>query len=143
MNQSYGFEFDTTFGVKSFRKDTLLDTILQISMYSQDLGREDTSFIQRKELYNYERLADFRSVLKEEPIKRVQAIEYYKTYIPDSVNFFCPLTRDPFNISISEDGSTFTVSSPISTPIIKRHYLLFSFKAKHHGSIKGGKKSWE
>ena len=143
VNQSYGFEFDTTFGVKSFRKDTLLDTILQISMYSQDLGREDTSFIQKKELYNYESLTNFRSVLKEEPISRVQAIEYYKTYVPDSVNFFCPLTKEPFEIDITEDGSTFTVSSPIDTPIIKRHYLLFSFKAKNHGSIKGGRKSWE
>ena len=143
VNQSYGFEFDTTFGVKSFRKDTLLDTILQISMYSQDLGREDTSFIQKKELYNYESLADFRSILNEEPINRVQAIEYYKTYIPDSINFFCPLTREPFNININEDGSTFTVSSPIKSPIIKRHYLLFSFKAKNHGFIKDGRKSWE
>tara|TARA_B100000963_G_C22493212_1_gene610221 strand:+ start:66 stop:806 length:741 start_codon:yes stop_codon:yes gene_type:complete len=143
VNQSYGFEFDTTFGVKSFRKDTLLDTILQISIYSKDLNREDTSFIQRKELYNYESLADFRGILKEEPINRVQAIEYYKTYIPDSTNFFCPLTQEPYEINISEDGSTFTVSSPIDTPIIKKHYLFFSFKAKNHGSIKGGRKSWE
>ncbi len=143
VNQSYGFEFDTTFGVKSFRKDTLLDTILQISMYSKELGREDTSFIQKKELYNYESSEDFRSILKQEPINRVQAIEYYKTYIPDSINFFCPLTQEPFDIAISENGSTFTVSSPIKTPIIKRHYLLFSFKATNHGSIKGGRKSWE
>ena len=143
VNQSYGFEFDTTFGIKSFRKDTILDTILQISIYSQELGREDTSFIQKKELYNYESLTDFRSVLKEEPISRVQAIEYYKTYIPDSINFFCPLTSEPFDINISEDGSTLTVSSPIDNPIIKRHYLLFAFKANNHGSIKGGRKSWE
>tara|TARA_A100001011_G_C14100525_1_gene752602 strand:- start:63 stop:803 length:741 start_codon:yes stop_codon:yes gene_type:complete len=143
VDQSYGFEFDTTFGIKSFRKDTLLDTILQISMYSQELGREDTSFIQKKELYNYESLIDFRGILQEEPINRVQAIEYYKTYIPDSINNFCPLTSEPFDINISEDGSTFTVSSPIDIPIIKRHYLLFAFKAKNHGSIKGGRKSWE
>ena len=30
VNESYGFEYDTTFGIKSFRKDTILDTILQI-----------------------------------------------------------------------------------------------------------------
>ena len=50
VNESYGFEYDTTFGIKSFRKDTILDTIIQISIYSQDLGRNDTSFIQKKEL---------------------------------------------------------------------------------------------
>ena len=49
VNQSYGFEYDTTFGIKSFRKDTVLDTILQINMYSEELGRDDTSFIQKKE----------------------------------------------------------------------------------------------
>ena len=143
VNQSYGFEFDTTFGFKSFRKDTLLDTIVQISMYSKDLGREDTSFIRKKELYSYERLSDFNSIIKEEPIKRVQAVEYYKTYIPDSLNYYCPLTEEPYKIEISDDGSTLTISSPISAPIIKRHYLLFAFKATNHGLIKGGRKSWD
>ncbi|MFL3007114.1 MAG: hypothetical protein ACJZ10_03860 [Candidatus Neomarinimicrobiota bacterium] len=143
VNQSYGFEYDTTFGIKSFRKDTLLDTILQISVFSEELGRDDTSFIQKKELYNYQSSSDFRSILKEEPINRVQAIEYYKTYIPDSINYFCPLTSEPFNMNVSEDGSIFTVSSPIDIPIVDRHYLLFAFKAKNHGSIKGGRKSWE
>jgi len=143
VNQSYGFEYDTTFGIKSFRKDTLLDTILQISVFSEELGRDDTSFIQKKELYNYQSSPDFRSILKEEPINRVQAIEYYKTYIPDSINYFCPLTSEPFNMNVSEDGSIFTVSSPIDIPIVDRHYLLFAFKAKNHGSIKGGRKSWE
>ena len=55
----------------------------------------------------------------------------------------CPLTDEPFEVDISEDGSVFTVSSPIDNPIIKRHYLLFAFKAKNHGSIKGGRKSWD
>lgn len=143
VNQSYGFEYDTTFGIKSFRKDTLLDTILQISVFSEELGRDDTSFIQKKELYNYENLPDFRGILKEEPINRVQAIEYYKTYIPDSINYLCPLTSESFNMNVSEDGSIFTVSSPIDIPIVDRHYLLFAFKAKNHGFIKGGRKSWE
>ena len=143
VNQSYGFEFDTTFGFKSFRKDTLLDTIVQISMYSKDLGREDTSFIRKKELYSYKSLSDFNGIIKEEPIKRVQAVEYYKTYIPDTVNYYCPLTNEPYILGISDDGASFSVSSPISDPIIKRHYLLFAFKATNHGLIKGGRRSWE
>ena len=48
VNESYGFDYDTTFGIKSFRKDTILDTILQIITFSEELGREDTSFIQKK-----------------------------------------------------------------------------------------------
>ena len=36
VDESFGFEYDTTFGIKSFRKDTLLDTILQISIFSHE-----------------------------------------------------------------------------------------------------------
>ena len=76
-------------------------------------------------------------------LEKKEAIEYYKTYIPDSINYLCPLTSESFNMNVSEDGSIFTVSSPIDIPIVDRHYLLFAFKAKNHGSIKGGRKSWE
>tara|TARA_B100001248_G_scaffold260870_1_gene250303 strand:+ start:1237 stop:1977 length:741 start_codon:yes stop_codon:yes gene_type:complete len=143
VNQSYGFEYDTTFGIKSFRKDTVLDTILQINMYSEELGRDDTSFIQKKELVNYESMPNFKSILKEEPNTRIQAFEYYRTYIPDSINYFCPLTNKPYNSEISEDGSSLTISSPIEIPIIERYYVLFTFKAENHGFIKDGRKSWD
>lgn len=143
VNESYGFDYDTTFGIKSFRKDTILDTILQIITFSEELGREDTSFIQKKELYNYKSMSSFRSIIKEEPMKRVQAVEYYKTYIPDSTNHFCPLTNEPYKSEISKDGSVFTISSPIDIPIIERYYLLFTFKAENHGFIKDGRKSWD
>ena len=116
---------------------------MQISVFSEDLGREDTSFIQKKELHNYENTSNFIGIINEEAINRVQAIEYYKTYVPDSINYYCPLTNEPYNLEISDDGSTLTISSPISVPIIKRHYLLFAFKATNHGLIKGGRKSWD
>ena len=45
VDESFGFEYDTTFGIKSFRKDTVLDTTLQIVVFAEDLGRNDTSFI--------------------------------------------------------------------------------------------------
>lgn len=143
VNQSYGFEYDTTFGVKSFRKDTVLDTVVQISIYSEELGRDDTSFIQKKDLYNYESISNFRNIINEEPMERVQAVEYYKTYIPDSLNYFCPLTNETYKSDISQDGSSLTISSPIELPIIERYYLLFTFKAENHGFIKDGRKSWE
>ena len=88
-------------------------------------------------------MSSFRSIIKEEPMKRVQAVEYYKTYIPDSTNHFCPLTNEPYKSEISKDGSVFTISSPIDIPIIERYYLLFTFKAENHGFIKDGRKSWD
>ena len=50
VDESFGFEYDTTFGIKSFRKDTVLDTTVQIVLFSEELGRNDTSFIQKKNL---------------------------------------------------------------------------------------------
>ena len=143
VDDSYSFEYDTTFGIKSFRKDTLQDTTVQIHVYSEELGRNDTSFIRKKDLPDFEGSTNFLGVLKEEPIKRIQAIEYYKTFIPDDSTLYCPLTKKPYNIEISEDGTELTVSSPIDSPIIRNEYLLFAFKANNHGMIKSGRKSWD
>ena len=143
VDESFGFEYDTTFGIKSFRKDTILDTTLQIVVFAEDLGRNDTSFIRKKDFQGYRDSDNFIGIVKEEPLKRVEAIEYYKTYIPDSTIYFCPLTNDQYAIEISEDGTDLVVSSPITEPVIEPHYLIFSFKASNHGVIRGGRKSWE
>ena len=140
VDETFSFEYDTTFGQKSFRKDTVNDTTLQISYYAEELGRNDTSFIRKQDLSMYSMKNDF-NVLKEEPTERVEAIEYYNTYIPDSSNYYCPLSNKPFNLEITNDNNL-SVSSPIEL-IKEDRYLLFSFKAFSHGHIKGGRRSWD
>ena len=143
VDESFGFEYDTTFGIKSFRKDTVKDTTLQIVLFASDLGRNDTSFIRKTNLKEYIDDENFIGIINEEPIQRVEAIEYYKTYIPDSSTYLCPLTNDEYLMDINQDGNELVVSSPIDEPIIESHYLIFSFKALNHGVIKDGRKSWE
>ena len=143
VDESFGFEYDTTFGIKSFRKDTVKDTTLQIVLFANDLGRNDTSFIRKTSLKEYIDDENFIGIINEEPIQRVEAIEYYKTYIPDSITYLCPLTNDEYLMDINQDGNELIVSSPIDEPIIESHYLIFSFKALNHGVIKDGRKSWE
>ena len=143
IGESFEFEFDTTFGFKSFRKDTVNDTTVQIALYAEDLGRIDTSYIRKKDLSGYESDENFIEIVKEEPMKRVEAIEYYKTYLPDSSNYYCPLTNISYQMEIGEDGSSLKVSSPIKETIKESRYLLFSFKANSHGIIKDGQQSWD
>jgi len=143
IGESFEFEFDTTFGFKSFRKDTVNDTTVQIALYAEDLGRIDTSYIRKKDLSGYEIEENFIEIVKEEPMKRVEAIEYYKTYLPDSSNYYCPLTNIPYQMEIGEDGASLKVSSPIKETIKESRYLLFSFKANSHGIIKDGQQSWD
>ena len=143
VDESFGFEYDTTFGIKSFRKDTVQDTTLQVVIFSEDLGRNDTSFIRKKDLGSYQSKDNFVGITREEPMERVEAIEYYKTYIPDSTTYYCPLTSDNYIMEISDDGSELMISSPIQDPVVESHYLLFSFRAMNHGVIKGGRRSWE
>ena len=143
VDESFGFEYDTTFGIKSFRKDTVQDTTLQVVIFSEDLGRNDTSFIRKKDLGSYQSKDNFVGITREEPMERVEAIEYYKTYIPDASTYYCPLTKDNYIMKISDDGSELMISSPIQDPVVESYYLLFSFRAMNHGVIKGGRKSWE
>ena len=143
VDESFGFEYDTTFGIKSFRKDTVQDTTLQVVIFSEDLGRNDTSFIRKKDLGSYQSNDNFVGITREEPMERGEAIEYYKTYIPDSTTYYCPLTSDNYIMEISDDGSDLMISSPIQDPVVESYYLLFSFRAMNHGVIKGGRRSWE
>ena len=139
IDETFSFEYDTTFGLKAFRKDTVLDTTLQISFYSEELARYDTSFIRRKDEKKYSDRTEYK-LLKQESTKRVEAIEYYDTYIPDSSLHICPLSNKPYNIEIFDDA--ITVSSPIEL-IEEDRYMLFTFKATNHGFIKDGRKSWD
>jgi len=146
LDEGFSFEYDTTFGMKSFRKDTISDTTLQVTYLSEELGRADTSFIRKIQLESYSNKENFK-IINEEPTKRVEAVEFYNTYIPDSSLYYCPLTEyteqkvdKPFIIDINDNN--LSVSSPIEL-IKEDRYLLFSFKAVSHGYIKGGRKSWD
>ena len=49
LNIPNGFdvEFDTTFGFQKFRKDTIMDTTVQVLTFSEQLSRNDTVYIQK------------------------------------------------------------------------------------------------
>lgn len=145
INETFGFNYDTTFGFKSYRRDTILDTTVQIIMYSQELGRNDTSFTQKRYLNNYMEDPNFIEKLKDEPLKRVELIEYYKTYIPDSSTYSCPLTDKPYMISVDNENKKLKVVSPINrkTPYKDPRFLIFSLKSNGHGEINDGNRSWD
>jgi hypothetical protein len=48
--QGFDVDFDTTFGFPMTRRDTISDTTVTIVMFSEDLSRNDTSYVQKKPL---------------------------------------------------------------------------------------------
>jgi len=143
--ETFGFNYDTTFGFKSYRRDTILDTTVQIIMYSQELGRNDTSFTQKKYLNTYMEDPNFVEKLSEEPLKRVELIEYYKTFLPDSNTYSCPLTTKSYIINVDNENKKFKVVSPITreNPYKDPRFLIFSLKSNGHGEINDGNRSWD
>ena len=143
--ETFGFNYDTTFGFKSYRRDTILDTTVQIIMYSQELGRNDTSFTQKKYLNTYMEDPNFVEKLSEEPLKRVELVEYYKTFLPDSNTYRCPLTAKPYIIDVDNKNKKFKVVSPITreNPYKDPRFLIFSLKSNGHGEINDGNRSWD
>ena len=143
--ETFGFNYDTTFGFKSYRRDTILDTTVQIIMYSQELGRNDTSFTQKKYINTYMEDANFVEKLSEEPLKRVELVEYYKTFLPDSSAYSCPLSTKPYTINADNKNKKFKVVSPITreNPYKDPRFLIFSLKSNGHGEINDGNRSWD
>ena len=55
----------------------------------------------------------------------------------------CPLTKELYKITVTDDKSSVRVASPITELYKERRYLIFSFKANNHGYINDGLRSWD
>ena len=139
--EGFDVEFDTTFGFQKFKRDTTIDTTSIVVMFSEELQRNDTLFVQKKEVASLQEDPAFRMVIGEEPLEIVSVQSYYNLYQPDSTQFFCPVTEDAYKLTFKEDG--FRIDSPIEETYKKRKYLVFAFKADNHGYIEDGVASWE
>tara|TARA_Y100001970_G_scaffold284882_1_gene403225 strand:+ start:1788 stop:2873 length:1086 start_codon:yes stop_codon:yes gene_type:complete len=85
--------------------------------------------------------------------KRTETVAYFETQFkkerdpydfiasPDSSQFNCPLTGEPYIIEIIDDR--LRVSSPITRPYRENRYGFFSLKARNHGYIIDGTRSWD
>ncbi len=138
--KGFDVEYDTTFGFQKSRRDTINDTTMTVVVFSEELTRNDTIYIQKKTLSEIIHEPSFREVLGEEPIERVESVSYYDTYMPDSSFFNCPLTYNPYKIEIKDDK--IRISSPIDGVYKENRYLIFSFKAENHGYVDDGLLSW-
>ncbi|MDP6533527.1 MAG: hypothetical protein QF845_01820 [Candidatus Marinimicrobia bacterium] len=137
----YDVEFDTTFGFLKSRRDTILDTTVTLIMFSEEISRNDTIYIRKNELSILESSPNFVGLVEETPIERVELVNYYDSYMPDTSMFYCPVTNLPYKVKL-EDHSL-RVSSPINRVHKEGRYLLFSFNAYNHGYIEDGAPSWD
>ncbi len=141
--KGYDIEFDTTFGFPMTRRDTITDTTNTVVMFSEELARNDTSYIQQKNLSKFTEDSNFVALLEQVPTELVEVINYYDSYIPDSSMYFCPVSEKPYLISLKDEGNAVRVDSPIEETIVRRRYTVFAFKANNHGFINDGSKSWD
>ena len=136
----YDLEFDTTFGFQKFRKDTIIDTTVKIVTFSEQLSRNDTAYIQKKYLADMLQSEDFRSILEEEVVSRVEVVDYYDSFMPDTSTFYCPVTLEPYNINFED--KKLRIESPIDKVYKEQRFLVFSLNAYNHGYIQDGIISW-
>ncbi len=141
--EGFDVEYDTTFGFLKTRRDTLIDTIHTVVVYSEELSRNDTSFVTKNDLSLVMVEEGFVSDLGFETKQRSEVVSYYDSYIPDSSNFYCPLTDEKIVVNIKDDGDVVRISSPIEGIYSEGRYLLFSFKTRNHGYIEDGSRSWD
>ena len=141
--KGYDVEFDTTFRFPMSRRDTILDTTATIIVFSEELSRNDTSYIQKRLLSKFTSDSNFVKLVEEVPSQRVEVINYYDSYMPDSSMIICPVTNDLYLISIKDNGNAMRIDSPIQKTVVRRRFALFSFKAANHGFINDGSRSWD
>ena len=141
--KGYDIEFDTTFGFPMTWRDTIVDTTVTVVMFSEELTRNDTSYIQQKNLSKFIDDSNFVSILEQVPTQRVEVVNYYDSYMPDSLMYFCPVSEKPYLVSLKDEGNAVRIDSPIEETIVRRRYTVFAFKANNHGFINDWSKSWD
>ena len=141
--EGYDVEFDTTFGILKTRRDTLIDTIHTVVTFSEEMNRNDTSFVTKKDLPTILIEEGFIADLGFEKKQRSEVVSYYDSYMPDSSNFYCPLTREKIAVNLKDEGEVLRIASPIEGIYSEGRYLLFSFKTRNHGYIEDGSRSWD
>ena len=68
---------------------------------------------------------NFIEIIGEEPLERVELIEYYKTFIPDS-NTYIASTGKSYIVDVDNENKKLKVVSPITTnPIQRPEFLIF------------------
>ena len=124
-------------------RDTLMDTIHIVVTYSEEISRNDTNFVAKKDLPAVMIEGGFIADLGFETKQRSEVVSYYDSYMPDSSNFYCPLTREKIAVNLKDEGEVLRVASPIEGIYSEGRYLLFSFKTRNHGYIEDGSRSWD
>ncbi|MFH1851749.1 MAG: hypothetical protein ABIA75_05325 [Candidatus Neomarinimicrobiota bacterium] len=132
--------FDTTFGFRKVRKDTISYMQYEVVTYIEARNAYDTLFVQYNEMLAMKENPTFVNVASENEVQRVEAVTYYTSYMPDSSYFYCPLTQQPYAVTL-EKG--IKIASPIADAVTERRYLIFSFRAENHGYIEDGVPSWQ
>ncbi|MDP7512720.1 MAG: hypothetical protein QF587_03100 [Candidatus Marinimicrobia bacterium] len=145
VNIPTGFDvdYDTTFGFPKVRRDTIVDTTLTIVMFLEELGRNDTLFIQHKKFAEYVEKPNFVAKIASESKERSELTNYYDSYQPNEAMLHCPLTNELYKIDVADDKNSVRVASPITDLYKESRYLIFSFKAHNHGYINDGIRSWD
>ena len=121
--EGYDVEFDTTFCFLKTRRDTLIDTIHTVVVFSSEMNRNDTSFVTKRDLSTILTEEGFIADLGFETKQRSEVVSYYDSYMPDSSNFYCPLTNEKIAVNIKDDGEVLRVASPIEGIYKEGRYL--------------------
>ncbi|MFQ6613933.1 MAG: hypothetical protein ACE5D1_03735, partial [Fidelibacterota bacterium] len=74
--EGFDAEFDTTFGFRKTRRDTIQDTTVTLLVYDPSINRIDTVYIQKQELKKYRENPNLREIIAETPMERVEVVTY-------------------------------------------------------------------
>ena len=140
MFPAYGTVYDTSFGFLKTRKDTVQDTIMTVVNFNSDESRYDTSFVRKDMMKPYVEDTTFVGISDTTYSSHVEVVSYYDGFTTDMEMLSCPLTQKPYIIELTEED--YRIASPIKGTYSERRFLVFAFKAKSHGKIEDGEKSW-
>ena len=130
--------YDTSFAFSYNLKDTVFDTLYQITLWNDNLRSFDTISISSKALNSVE--AD--TILSTEIVPRAATLTYYNPYYLTEEYATRPLIDKKYVIEFAED-KPLLIKDPIDFMYEEPRFVFFTFKDTCHGHIKNGEASWK
>ncbi len=140
-----GPQMDTTFSVGRIMRREVLDTTYTITLWNDERASYDTVFINGSSgLAQVKQDTAFSEVLDTSYGSHSEVYTDYKwnRFRLEPELLLCPVTMNPFIISLDSTENDLTIASPIIGEYLESRYILFKFEAKYHGKIVDGDPSW-
>lgn len=148
--QTYQHQYDTTFvrenRIQTVVQDTSYNAVIRVdeeTSAADTAAQLDTTWIPIRNLADMQERYPNINIIDTSVTRQNRWITQMQRIRPSQSWLYDPLTGNPYDIRVSDDGLHLRIESPIQGEYEEKRYYFFTLSDTSHGYIEDGETSWE